>query len=151
MKIINNQLDEYIHTSNELFFNFWHLYKIYLGDETAQSALSDRVCWFKFSRMLNFRPIDANSKSNPTEPPEFVEVTSTKYPGKRCTLLYKYQETCAKRIKTMKVYSDDIWVISFPKCGTSWTIEMVWLINNNMNFQEARSKDADEERFLFLE
>ncbi|XP_058457124.1 luciferin sulfotransferase-like [Malaya genurostris] len=56
----------------------------------------------------------------------------------------------AERIKKMEVFKDDVWVITFPKCGTTWTQEMVWLLNNEMNFERAR-KLSLEERFPFVE
>lgn len=56
----------------------------------------------------------------------------------------------AKRIKNFQVYEDDVWVISFPKCGTTWTQEMVWLLNNDLNYEAARNLSL-EERFPFLE
>ena len=31
-------------------------------------------------------------------------------------------------IKSMKIYSDDVWIITNPKCGTTWVKEMVKLI-----------------------
>ncbi|XP_055530637.1 luciferin sulfotransferase-like [Wyeomyia smithii] len=56
----------------------------------------------------------------------------------------------AERIKKFQVYEDDVWVITFPKCGTTWTQEMVWLLNNGLNFERAK-KHSLEERFPFLE
>jgi Sulfotransferase domain len=55
-----------------------------------------------------------------------------------------------ERIKNLEVYEDDVWVVTFPKCGTSWTQEMVWMINNNLNFEKALNI-PDMERFPFLE
>lgn len=68
---------------------------------------------------------------------------------KKMVILEKYRKM-AKRIREMEVYDDDIWVISFPKCGTTWTQEMVWLLNNNLNFTEAKKVNLLQ-RFPFLE
>ncbi|XP_017782112.1 PREDICTED: sulfotransferase family cytosolic 1B member 1-like [Nicrophorus vespilloides] len=57
----------------------------------------------------------------------------------------KYQ----KEIEDLEVYDDDVWVTSFPKCGTTWTQEMVWCIANDLDF-EAAKVDLDE-RFPFVE
>lgn len=102
--------------------------------------------------MLNFCEIktEVNRKLNSPGCHDYVEVTSDKHPGKTCVLIKRYQELCAERIKDMTVYADDIWVLSFPKCGTTWTTEMVWLINNIMDFEQARTIDANN-RFPFLE
>lgn len=102
--------------------------------------------------MLNFQEIQSeiNQKVNSPGCNNYVEVTSDRHPEKSCVLIKKYQEICADRIKNFQVFSDDVWVLSFPKCGTTWTIEMVWLIQNNMDFEKARSIAADD-RFPFLE
>lgn len=69
--------------------------------------------------------------------------------SKKMVILEKYRKM-AKPIKEMDVYDDDIWVVSFPKCGTTWTQEMVWLLNNNLNFTEAKKVNLLH-RFPFLE
>ncbi|XP_063701779.1 luciferin sulfotransferase-like [Culicoides brevitarsis] len=68
---------------------------------------------------------------------------------KKMVILEKYRKM-APRIKEMEVYDDDVWVVSFPKCGTTWTQEMVWLLNNNLNFVEAKKVNLLQ-RFPFLE
>ena len=39
------------------------------------------------------------------------------------------------RIAQMEVREDDIWVVTYPKCGTTWTQEMVWQIVNNVDME----------------
>ena len=39
------------------------------------------------------------------------------------------QETVDK-MKNMKLYPDDVWVVTYPKCGTTWTQQLVRLIRN---------------------
>merc|ERR1712198_522212 len=53
-----------------------------------------------------------------------------------------------KEYKKMKVRENDIWVVTYPKCGTTWTQEMVWQIANNCNFENEKKLD---ERYTFLE
>ena len=55
-----------------------------------------------------------------------------------------------KQIKDLDVKSDDVWISSFPKAGTTWTQEMVWNILHNFDFETARAKSL-EERVPFLE
>lgn len=43
----------------------------------------------------------------------------------------RFAEKLAARIYNLEVRSDDIWVVSYPKTGTSLTLEMVWLMVNN--------------------
>ena len=33
----------------------------------------------------------------------------------------------------------DIWVVTFPKCGGSWTQEMVWLLANELDYEGAKT------------
>lgn len=56
----------------------------------------------------------------------------------------------AERVRNFQVFEDDVWVVTFPKCGTTWTQEMVWLLNNGLNFERAKKLSLDE-RFPFLE
>ena len=50
----------------------------------------------------------------------------------------------------MEVFKEDIWISSFPKCGTTWTQEMVWNIVNDLDFEKAKSEKLDE-RIPFFE
>ena len=58
----------------------------------------------------------------------------------------KYEKT----ITDLEVFESDIWISSFPKCGTTWCQEMVWNIVNNLDFETAKSKILDK-RIPFLE
>ncbi|XP_014257095.1 estrogen sulfotransferase-like [Cimex lectularius] len=55
-----------------------------------------------------------------------------------------------ERVKNFTVRPDDVWVISYPKCGTTWTQEMVWLIGNDLDYESAKNKLLLQ-RFPFLE
>ncbi|MCP6082604.1 sulfotransferase domain-containing protein, partial [Klebsiella pneumoniae] len=55
-----------------------------------------------------------------------------------CILKPKFK-TFFQKIQDFKVYPDDTWVVTFPKCGTTWTQEMVWLLVNNLDFEKATS------------
>jgi len=54
------------------------------------------------------------------------------------------------RIKKFEVKDDDIWICTFPKCGTTWTQEMVWCLMNNLDFDKSKQIDLDI-RTIFLE
>ena len=54
------------------------------------------------------------------------------------------------RIRKFEVRDDDIWICTFPKCGTTWTQEMVWCLMNNLDFQTASKVDLDD-RMVFFE
>ncbi|TRY80471.1 hypothetical protein TCAL_13353, partial [Tigriopus californicus] len=49
-------------------------------------------------------------------------------------ILPKTYEEDAKRIYNMELRPDDIWIVTYPKCGTTWTQESVWqLVNFDLN------------------
>lgn len=62
---------------------------------------------------------------------------------------FRYQEI-AEWIKNFEVRSDDVWIITFPRSGTTWTQEMVWLLKNDLNFEKAL-KEYRGHRSPFLE
>ncbi|KAJ3640724.1 hypothetical protein Zmor_027268 [Zophobas morio] len=66
-----------------------------------------------------------------------------------CMMPQKYAEL-KNEFDKLKVNEEDIWVCTFPKCGTTWTQEMVWLIANNLDFETAKKVNLDQ-RFPFLE
>ncbi|KAK9718751.1 Sulfotransferase domain [Popillia japonica] len=53
------------------------------------------------------------------------------------------------RIEKFECRDNDVWVTSFPKSGTTWAQEMVWLLANNLDYNGA--KDSLENRYTFLE
>ncbi|KAF2899022.1 hypothetical protein ILUMI_07154 [Ignelater luminosus] len=55
----------------------------------------------------------------------------------------------AEQIKNFEVLNDDIWIATYPKTGTTWTQEMIWMIANNLDF-EGGTESLDK-RFPFLE
>lgn len=56
----------------------------------------------------------------------------------------------AQQVKDFEVYPDDVWIVTFPKSGTTWTEEMVWLINHELDYNTARSLKLNE-RSTYLE
>ncbi|KAF0307343.1 Estrogen sulfotransferase [Amphibalanus amphitrite] len=44
----------------------------------------------------------------------------------------------------------DVWVVTPPKCGTTWTQEMVWLIANDLDYEGAKTPFIPD-RHLFTE
>ncbi|KAK6637878.1 hypothetical protein RUM44_008300 [Polyplax serrata] len=51
---------------------------------------------------------------------------------------------------TFKPRSTDVWIVTFPRSGTTWTQEMVWLVCNNLDYKKAADVSLLE-RFPFLE
>ncbi|XP_022917515.2 luciferin sulfotransferase-like [Onthophagus taurus] len=52
-------------------------------------------------------------------------------------------------IEQFEVREDDVWLTGFPKTGTTWLQEMVWLIENNLDYEGAKM-DLNY-RFPYLE
>ncbi|XP_059489703.1 luciferin sulfotransferase-like isoform X2 [Neocloeon triangulifer] len=65
------------------------------------------------------------------------------------TTLPSYFSNFTIPIKRFAVRKEDTWVFSFPKCGTTWTQEMVWCIANDLDFEAA--KVPLQVRFPFLD
>jgi len=45
----------------------------------------------------------------------------------------RFYKSIGDRILNFEVRKDDIWIITYPKCGTTWTQEIVWHIMNDVN------------------
>ncbi|KAK6620455.1 hypothetical protein RUM44_006856 [Polyplax serrata] len=66
-----------------------------------------------------------------------------------CVLTYNFKNNFSK-VRDFEVFPDDVWIVTYPKCGTTWTQEMVWLLKNNLDFETAKSTHL-RERSPFLE
>nr|QVK45630.1 sulfotransferase [Brachionus paranguensis] len=69
---------------------------------------------------------------------------------KHNNIIFPYFATDLLKIKSFRTRSDDVFVIAYPKSGTTWTEEIVWLIQNNLDFEKASSV-AHSDRVVFLE
>lgn len=54
-----------------------------------------------------------------------------------------------ERILNMEVFEDDIWICSYPKTGTTWTQEMIFLLASNFDYKAA--EEPIQTRFPFIE
>ncbi|XP_052757403.1 luciferin sulfotransferase-like isoform X2 [Galleria mellonella] len=59
------------------------------------------------------------------------------------------KEICNK-IYNMEVRPNDVFVVTFPKSGTTWVQELVWLIGNDLDYKTASNVQLFQ-RFPFLE
>ncbi|XP_073814193.1 sulfotransferase 2 [Musca autumnalis] len=41
-------------------------------------------------------------------------------------------------IRNLKTYSDDVWLVSYPRTGSTWAQEMIWLLGNHLDFDGAK-------------
>ncbi len=53
-------------------------------------------------------------------------------------------------LKAFEVKKEDVWVASFPKSGTTWVQELVFLIQSDADFNKAKARTI-EERSPFFE
>jgi ssDNA-binding Zn-finger/Zn-ribbon topoisomerase 1 len=102
--------------------------------------------------MFNVKPLknDVVTKIDCAGCYDHVEVSMKDGSSRSCVMIQKYMDQFAERVKKMKVHQDDVWVVTFPKCGTTWTQEMVWLVNNDLNYEKALKLNLND-RFPFLE
>lgn len=68
---------------------------------------------------------------------------------KRYFFPQKYRLEAAK-IYNMPVRSSDVFVTSYPRSGTTWTQELVWMVANDLDYEKSNSIPLTE-RYPFLE
>jgi len=56
-----------------------------------------------------------------------------------------------ERIKNFEVRPDNIWVVTYPKCGTTWTQEIIWQIVNGVNKEATNRYILQRSPFLEME
>lgn len=66
-----------------------------------------------------------------------------------CAMFAEYRNH-ADRVRRLAVRKDDVWVVTYPKSGTTWMQEMVWLLVNNLDYKTAR-RILQTERSPYLE
>lgn len=81
---------------------------------------------------------------------DHAEVTLADGSARSCVMIQKYMDQFAERVKKMEIYEDDLWVVTFPKCGTTWTQELLWLLNNDLDYEKALKINLND-RYPFLE
>lgn len=62
---------------------------------------------------------------------------------------YKYKAHAAQYYN-FEARPDDIWIATVPRSGTTWTQELIWLLANRLDFEQAQQRPLTE-RFPFLE
>lgn len=90
------------------------------------------------------RPDNRISNSITGEKTGFVQVGPNKYFFPR-----KFR-SASSHIYNFQSRPSDIWVATFPRSGTTWTQELVWMIANDLNYDGAKA-DPLTKRFPFFE
>jgi len=60
-----------------------------------------------------------------------------------------FAEKDQERIFNFELREDDVWIVTYPKCGTTWTQELVWTLVNDVDLEGA--KQPLHFRSVFLE
>ncbi|XP_052770543.1 sulfotransferase 1E1-like [Mya arenaria] len=76
---------------------------------------------------------------------ETIQVGLRKYKG---TSVFSSCEV--EKIPEMTIIEDDVWILTFPRSGTTLTQEIVWLLCNKVDTEAARATPLDA-RFPFLD
>ncbi|KAL5276710.1 hypothetical protein ACFFRR_002122 [Megaselia abdita] len=63
--------------------------------------------------------------------------------GRKCCLTNHYQKYLESDLK-FPVKDDDLWIVTFPKCGSNWMVEVASLVKNNFEIQGASTKPLNE-------
>jgi len=60
-----------------------------------------------------------------------------KYGASGCILPPRFTQI-ADRLRNLEVRDDDVWLVGFPRSGTHWVSEMIWLIGNKLDWNGAK-------------
>lgn len=58
-----------------------------------------------------------------------------------CTLPAAF-DTALGEVLEYEVRPDDVFVVTFMKCGTTWMQETAWLLMNNLDFESCKQKSV---------
>ncbi|XP_050663979.1 sulfotransferase 1C4-like [Leptidea sinapis] len=67
---------------------------------------------------------------------QYVQVGPSKY------FYPKEYEDLGPICYNFKIRPDDVFVVNYPRSGSTWLSEMIWLINNNLDYATAKSVDV---------
>jgi len=57
----------------------------------------------------------------------------------------------AKKLSTFKPRPSDVWIMTFPKSGTTWMQDLVWLVENDCDFEGAKKSLHIRSPFLEMQ
>ncbi|KAJ6649914.1 Sulfotransferase 1E1 [Pseudolycoriella hygida] len=68
-------------------------------------------------------------------------LTGTLQVGPDKWMMPKCYLECAEKLYNVEARTDDIYLCTFPRSGTTWTQEMLWLLCNNLDYETAKSEN----------
>lgn len=57
---------------------------------------------------------------------------------RKCTFSATFEKYIDRMIN-FKSREDDVWIVTMPKCGTTWMQEAAWLVQHDFDFETAKS------------
>ena len=59
-----------------------------------------------------------------------------------------FAENLEKKIYNFELRDDDIWIVTYPKCGTTWTQELVWMLINDVDIEKGKKPQIVRSPFI---
>ena len=59
-----------------------------------------------------------------------------------------FAEHLQDRVRNFELRDDDIWIVTYPKSGTTWTQELVWMLINEVDQEQAQTPQFLRSPFL---
>lgn len=97
----------------------------------------------------NIRPHTSEMDRVPVQPKSYPTNLLQKDWTKRA-IYERCGQAFVDKVHDMEVKDDDVWIVTLPKCGTTWMQELLWLVMNDFDFEAARNEHL-EVRTPFLE
>ncbi|EAT33758.1 AAEL013972-PA [Aedes aegypti] len=107
--------------------------------ETENPVYKETYAGFKQQDCILVKPKDYSN----------VPITIPNWEPEPCYLNSRYR-AMAQQIKEFEVRPDDVWLVTYPKSGTTWCQEMIWLICHNLDYEKAAAHKLGE-RWCYLE
>ncbi|XP_061397489.1 sulfotransferase 1E1-like [Musca vetustissima] len=84
------------------------------------------------------------------KPPSYPTNLLTKDWPEREIKYWGVSEEFLNKVHNLEIFEDDVWLVTLPKCGTTWMQELLWLVLNDFDFARATEEHL-EIRSPFLE